>query len=649
MGVQVYSGATSVRQCGRLDFHLNDDSGVGTDAVLVVSDFVSGKEMARFALRVDAYPTPDDLAADREWPVGFTLDVPPSWPSALYTAEVHPGTPGQSRAFFVVRPAEPTAHADILVSVPFPTFQAYAWAGVPGASLYWTEQPDRGRRVSLRRPSSSGPGWEVPLLAWLATSGFDVDYCSGFDLHDGAILLDAYRLLVSIGPDEYWTAEIRDTVERFLASGGNLAFLTGNTCWWQFRIEDDGRTFVCYRDASEDPLTGVDDARVTVEWSSAPVNRPEDTLTGTSFRRGAGCWGDLEAMAQATWTAQFADHWVFEGTGLADGDAFGTGTLGYETDAADVIEEGGVPRVTGRDGTPPTFVVLATADLAHWRQFGQGGAATMGVLRAPGGGTVFNAATTGWGSGLGLSPDPVVDRITRNVLSRLSRPWPGTDWERMGNARQVVALAACENRLFAADSDQQLWVRDPVGQNLEWTLLGPAPAVRALASPREATAGQPIGLYAVTTDGRLVRREPYLDAATWTEIGTAAEVVALAASFDGLFGATASGNLVFLPFEGIATGAAWSHAGHAHQIVAMTNVNGRLYGVTSDGILWTRLPFRYEVDWTVLETCPAEVTGLAGHAGRLIVSTGSGQLLWRDAAPLAPRRRGGNPLVTGAW
>jgi hypothetical protein len=37
-----------------------------------------------------------------------------------------------------------------------------------------------------------------------------------------------------------------------VAGGGNTAFLTGNTCWWQFRLEDGGDTFVCYRDAAED-------------------------------------------------------------------------------------------------------------------------------------------------------------------------------------------------------------------------------------------------------------------------------------------------------------------------------------------------------------------------------------------------------------
>ena len=45
-------------------------------------------------------------------------------------------------------------------------------------------------------------------------------------------LLSNYRLLVSVGHDEYWSEEMRDNVEAFLENGGNAAFLSGNTCWW---------------------------------------------------------------------------------------------------------------------------------------------------------------------------------------------------------------------------------------------------------------------------------------------------------------------------------------------------------------------------------------------------------------------------------
>jgi hypothetical protein len=629
--VQVYPGSTSVVQGGDLDLHLSDDSGAGVDASVVVTEFVSGREMARADVRVEAHPSPADPGADRGWPVGFTLRVPESWPSGLYAADVHPGTPGRSRALFAVRSVRPGSDARILVSIPFPTFHAYAWASVPGASPYWNEQPDRGRRVSLHRPSPEGPRWEAPILRWLARSGFAVEYCSGFDLHHDPALLEPYGLLVCIGHDEYWSARMRDAAEGFLATGGNIAFFTGNTCWWQFRLEDGGRTFVCHRDAAEDPLAGVDDALVTVEWSSSPVNRPENSLTGVSFRRGAGCWLDLDVMAGTAWTACFADHWAFEGTGLADGEAFGARTVGYETDAADVVTEHGVPRATCRDGTPPTFVVLATADLAGWRRWGQGGAATMGVFRAPGGGTVFNAATIGWGSGLGSPPDPVIDRITRNVLTRLSGPWPAGNWELIGHANAISALAACENSLFAADTANTLLARDPVGQNLRWTRVGHAECVRAMAAPREAMGGRPVGLYAVTGDERLCYREPVLHDAAWSPIGTAPGVVALAASYSGLFGATSDGDLVHLPFERIGTAAGWTRVGHAAGVVAMTNLNGRLFCVTTERRLWTRLPVLHDASWTAAGSVPESATGLSAHAGKLVLSTTANRLWWRDA------------------
>jgi hypothetical protein len=45
--------------------------------------------------------------------------------------------------------------------------------------------------------------------------------------------------------------------------------------------------------------------------------------------------------------------------------------------------------------------------------------AVMGVFERPGGGTVFNAGVIDWAFGL-KHADPVVERITRNVLDRLS-------------------------------------------------------------------------------------------------------------------------------------------------------------------------------------------------------------------------------------
>ncbi len=387
------------------------------------------------------------------------------------------------------RPHRHSSPSRILVSIPFATWRAYTHAGQPHRGLYYSEQPYRAARVSFASPGGGPPPerWEEGLLRWLPDAGYQVDYCSGLDLHNGDELLSHYRLLVVNGHDEYWSMEMRDSVENFARRGGNVAFFAANTAWWQMRLEDDGRTMVCHRDAVTDPMTATDPRRTTVEWSSAPVDRPENSMTGLSFRRGAGAWGEgMAVMGKEAYTVRFADHWAFAGTGLTDGEPFARGALGYETDACALEWTDGVPRATGVDGTPGSFVVLATADLRHWREYGQGGAATMGVFRL-GAGTVFNAGTINWGSV--LAEDPVTDRITRNVLDRLSGAAPGDGWDAAGAPDEVRALAVCESVLFGADTRGRLLCREVSGQNLPWRPVGSAPGTGA--GLRERGGGRP--------------------------------------------------------------------------------------------------------------------------------------------------------------
>src|SRR6185312_7343389 len=118
-------------------------------------------------------------------------------------------------------------------------------------------------------------------VRWLEINGFEVEYCTSIDLHADPHFLDNYQLLLSVGHDEYWSKEMRDNVEAFVAGGGNVAFFSGNVCWWQVRFEDNNRTMVCYKNANEDiQLTGVDNSRITINWRDQPVSRPENSLTG---------------------------------------------------------------------------------------------------------------------------------------------------------------------------------------------------------------------------------------------------------------------------------------------------------------------------------------------------------------------------------
>jgi hypothetical protein len=154
---------------------------------------------------------------------------------------------------------------------------------------------------------------------------------------------------------------------------------------------------------------------------------PENTTVGVSFRNGGERDRD-DFPVPVGYRVQHADHWVYAGTGLRDGDVIGGGpdeyVIGYECDGADFdraeLAAGRPVRPTGADGTPDGFTILAVGDTRTSGDWGFGnGAATMGLFRR--GGTVFTASTTDWARVLTAGTTPVLDRITRNVLDRLSR------------------------------------------------------------------------------------------------------------------------------------------------------------------------------------------------------------------------------------
>ncbi|MDG6102981.1 hypothetical protein Daura_15865 [Dactylosporangium aurantiacum] len=578
--------------------------------------------------------------------------VPAGLPSSLYRAEF---AEAAEPVYFVVRAQAPDRGGRMLVVVPFMTWQAYNRIGEPGAGLYLSEQPDRAFRVSFDRPGGGPAGfWEDRFYRWVRTAGYAADFCSDVDLHAATAGLAGYPLLVVAGHVEYWTWQMRDAVESFTAAGGNVAFLGGNTCWWQARLEDGGRTLVCYRDALADPVAATDPARTTVEWSAEPVSRPENSMTGVSFRAGGGCWQRQEVMAEVGYTARFAGHWVFAGTGLRDGDEFARGAVGYETDAAQFEEVAGVPLATGRDGGPRSLVILATADLTGWRDYGQGGHATMAIFQR-GRGTVFNAATVNWGNRL---DDPVVDRITRNVLDRLARPGTGEEWQPVGAAPDVRALTTGGERLFAATGDGTLLHREFHAQNLPWRPVLRGPRVVGLAGSREAHHDRPVELYGLAEDGWILSRPPVTGPAGWRRLCPAVPgAVAIAVVFQGIFVATADGLLWHAALADLAgrpghvpaaTGdqagagaepgaepdpdpgpVTWTPSGDAGGAVALAAMSGRLFAVDGEGRLRTRAGTVAPAPWTTLGAA-GDAVALCAHAGRLVAGTADGRLVWRN-------------------
>lgn len=446
-GTSLYAWPPSVAQGETVGIYVSTDR--TTFALDIIREGANPTTFATF----DNLPGAVQSVPDRVWEVGcgwepsLLIRIPESWPSGPYLARfaVRGETVPRSEAVFIVKEDDPGSTASILFQHSITTWQAYnAWGG---KSLYGYNSTDtlRSAVVSFKRPyaGSHGQGqlgvFEMQFIRWLESEGYAVEYCTDLDTHADPDLQSHYPLFLSVGHDEYWSKEMRDNIESRIAAGKNVAFFGGNTCWWQIRISEGLDQIICYKDKSLDPLHGVDDSRVTVNWFADPVFRPENQLTGVSFRRGGyvnnGQWYP-DSLGYGGYTAHRTDHWVFYGTGLAEGDEFGSEDtiVGYETDGAELSWEGIFPLVTGGDATPLSYEVLGTSEASR-------GYATMGIYRR--GGTVFNAATTDWSHGLagdpqGHPPDPVVQQITRNVLDRLLVEVPSVP--DLGPARTVRVL-----------------------------------------------------------------------------------------------------------------------------------------------------------------------------------------------------------------
>ena len=444
-----YPGASSIFPGETLFFH------VSTDAPQLRIELY--RQGARLELKAcspwfQGRHSPD-LAPWEDWSKSFAahaFPIPADTPPGVYIAMFIEGDEAgnelksqridrtiadgrEAKALFVIRNPEPGKGAALLCKLSLFTYCAYNGTGDPSGSLYTGPR----RKVTLHRPGNGTGGtpwdadvvdyydratprqtfahWDEKMVRWLEANGFNVDYATDLDVHrnDGDFL-SRYRLVLSLGHDEYWSEAERDHLEAFVAGGGNFAIFSGNTCWWRVTVEDGETAIAC------DKTVRPGETVAPGHWFPA---RPENAITGVSYRNAGGHWNGPRPSGGG-YTVRRSQSWVLAGTGLVDGQVFGEklAVVGYECDgAAFILGQDGLPTPTGEDGTPLDFTIVATSSVAGWEgaEIGALACATMGYHVK--GGTVFTAATTDWPRALEQG-DPAVDRITRNVLERLIRP-----------------------------------------------------------------------------------------------------------------------------------------------------------------------------------------------------------------------------------
>jgi hypothetical protein len=308
----------------------------------------------------------------------------PSGASGLYFARLTAAGGRLGYATFVLRPRH-LGQSRIAVIEPTNTWQAYNFRDVndDGIGDTWYADPSYNG-VDLERPfldRGTPPHfrqYDNGFLSWLAHSGHRVDFLADDDLErlDGRQLAKLYDLIVFPGHEEYVETHTWNAIEEYRNLGGNLMFLSANDFF--YRIELRGHRI--YR---------------TGRWRD--VGRSDAALIGADY---VGWFDDTYANKPYVVTGAKTAPWLFRGTGLENGDTFGS--YGIEINQRTAAS----PRHT---------LVLAVAP----NLFGPGRSAQMTYYQTPAGAKVFSAGAINFG---GSAEWPVVTRLLDNLWRRLSAP-----------------------------------------------------------------------------------------------------------------------------------------------------------------------------------------------------------------------------------
>jgi hypothetical protein len=330
----------------------------------------------------------DDLY-DCRWRPTLKFTLPKTAPPGLYAVRGRfTGEQGEAmtHAVFVVRRAAGAPRAPIALLFSTNTWKAYsgasfgpAWPGVTanvGNKGYQPKPEDPLAPYCFYRFHRAGQptyqlGWRLPWPAaspyalvsapevgyshlsradrftqqWLEANDYAYDALSDLDLHRDPHALDGVKVLFIVGHSEYWTHEAMQRVREFLASGGNVVCLSGNTMYWRVTQSDDGAILECRKaDAWGAQLADYMRGECWHEHDRRRGGVPRDCdvpewrTLGVEFA-GAGA---MTATTEGAFHAVDAEHPFFHEpheTGVKNGDRFAFDAskpsrqpIGHETD-----------------------------------------------------------------------------------------------------------------------------------------------------------------------------------------------------------------------------------------------------------------------------------------------------------------------------
>ncbi|MFZ4189449.1 N,N-dimethylformamidase beta subunit family domain-containing protein [Streptomyces pseudogriseolus] len=412
--IEGFASASAVAAGDSIDFHVTVDPPRPFRVSVHRIGHYDGRGAAEIVTspRLDGTAQLPPLTAGRtvschHWWLSWRLPVPSYWSAGAYVA-VLATEDGRHQAHVPFTVRDDRA-ADLLLVLPDLTWQAYnpypAADGRAGASLAPAhdehEAADPVTTVTFDRPYAGDglppqAGHAYDVIRWAERYGYDLAYATAGDLHAGRVAPARHRGLVFPGRDEYWTDEMRTTVEEARERGTSLVFLSARTLYR--RIEPapapsgPDRLLTCGRrrgrpgpalwrenDRAEQQLLGIQYA--------GPVPRPRPLIV-----RNAG-------------------HWLWEATGAHEGDAL------------DGLVAGGADRYYPRIPLPAHDERILLAHSPYGDRQGVRRHQETSLYRAPSGAWVFASGTLAWSPALDRPghTDHRIQRATANLFDRICK------------------------------------------------------------------------------------------------------------------------------------------------------------------------------------------------------------------------------------
>ncbi|QHE63924.1 hypothetical protein FHE72_22075 [Rossellomorea vietnamensis] len=395
--IQGYADKPSYQPGDKVDLYISSEYGYGAEIYRMGYYEGKGAELKKSFGYLPAYNQSNKKRnaanSDANWVKNVYFSIPEDWESGMYLIKLVDSRLNASYIPIVVNAKE---NNGIGIVIATNTYQAYNNWGGKSFYGYNSTNNEPAIRLSYHRPYQEGNGsgqffkYEYNLIRWLEKKGYSLNYYSNVDIASGKLDTDNPKLLIISGHDEYWTKETRDSIEKLTKSSMNLANFSANVGYWQVRLEDDAETIVSYKaKADQDPYQKILPGKVTTQFRSDPVNRPENQLFGSMYR---GIPDKTYPMVITN-----SSHWIYQGTGLKDGDEI-AGVIGGEIDRYD----GEIPQVELISSSPVNlYGKKSVADVVWWEK--------------PYGTKVFSVGTFYWNWFLDPYGHEAVASFNRNI------------------------------------------------------------------------------------------------------------------------------------------------------------------------------------------------------------------------------------------